>query len=67
MKTGQDLWKDSLTMPPDFRLLPADCGALDAGLDVSQPFTIGKTRHQALPDAVDSYRGKPDIGAVEQR
>jgi len=67
MKTGQDLWKDSLTMPPDFRLLPADCGALDAGLNVSRPFTIGKKRHQALPDAVDSYRGKPDIGAVEQR
>ena len=67
VKTGQDLWVDSLTAPPDFPLLPADCGALDAALNISQPFTIGKTQHNALPDAVDSYRGKPDIGAVEQR
>jgi len=67
VKIGQDLWEDSLIMPPGFPLLPADCGALDAGLDISQSFTIGKTQHKALPDAVDSYRGKPDIGAVEQR
>ena len=44
---------------------PADCGALDAALDISQPFTIGKTQHKALPDTVDSGRGKPDIDAVE--
>ena len=67
VKTDQDLWVDSLTTPPNFRLLPTDCGALDAALNISQPFTIGKTQHNALPDAVDSYRGKPDIGAVEQR
>ena len=67
VKTGQDLWVDSLTAPPDFRLLPADCGALDTALNISQPFTIGKTQHNALPDTVDSYRGKPDIGAVEMK
>lgn len=67
LKTGQDLWGDSLIIPPGFPLLPADCGMLDAGLDISQPFTIGKTQNKALPDAVDSCRGKPDIGAMEQR
>ena len=67
MKTGRKLWKDSLTTPPNFRFLPFNCGALDAGLNVFQPFSIGKKRHNALLDVVDSYRGKPDIGAVEAR
>jgi Protein of unknown function (DUF1565) len=67
MKTGQDLWKDSLTASPDFPTLPANCGALDAALNISQPFTIGKTQYKALPDTVKSYSGKPDIGAVEMK
>lgn len=63
---GPTFWDHSVD-PPDFTDLSGS-EAIDAGIDVSQPFTLwGDVEYSALPDSTNtSYLGYAfDIGAVE--
>jgi hypothetical protein len=60
---NQRLWNDE-TMP-DFSV-PADSSTRNAGIDLSQPFTIRGRTYPALPGMTPGYFSgpRPDLGAI---
>jgi hypothetical protein len=59
---GDTYWDHSID-PPDFEDTRGK-GTIDAGIDISVPFTLGGVNYSALPGTF-AYSGTPDIGYFE--